>query len=42
VDETDDMLWDGSKKDGKLAMNVRKIKALPVKVETVTLVDKGM
>ena len=30
-----------AKKMGMLAMSVRKIKALPVKVETVTLVNKG-
>jgi len=30
-----------AKKMGMLAMSVRKIKALPAKVETVTLVDKG-
>ena len=31
-----------AKKMGMSAMSVRKTKALPVKVETVTLVDKGM
>jgi len=30
-----------AKKTGILAMRVKKIKALPVKVEKVTLVDKG-
>jgi len=38
VDGTyDDMLCDGSEEAG----SVRKMKALSVKVETVTLVDKG-
>jgi hypothetical protein len=40
VDETDDdMLWNGSEADGD--MSVRKMKALPVKMETVTLIGKG-
>jgi len=30
-----------AKEMGMLAMSVKKITALPVKVETVTLVDKG-
>jgi hypothetical protein len=39
MDETDDMLWNGSEEDGNVK-HVRKIKALTVKVETVTLVGK--
>jgi hypothetical protein len=37
MDETDDMLWNGSEGDGSL----RKIKALTVKMGTVTLNSKG-
>ena len=41
VDETDDMLWKGIKEDGMLGVSVRKMKALTVKMETVTLIGKG-
>ena len=41
VDETDDMLWKGIKEDGMLGVSVRKMKALTVKVETVTLIGKS-
>ena len=38
TDGTDnDMLWNGSEENG----NVRKMKALTVKMETVTLIGKG-
>jgi len=38
VDENDDgMLWNDSKEDG----DVRKMKALTVKMETVTLIGEG-
>ena len=35
------VLWNGSEEDGLLEVNVRKLKALTVKMETVTLIDKG-
>jgi len=35
VDEIDDMLWNGSKEDGNIR-SVRKMKALTMKMETVT------
>jgi hypothetical protein len=37
---TDDMLWNDSEEGGTVR-NVRKIKALTVKMETVTLIGKG-
>jgi hypothetical protein len=37
MDGTDDMLWNGNEEDGSL----RKIKALTVKMGTVTLNGKG-
>ena len=41
VEGTDgDMLWDGSA-GVMLGVSVRKMKALTVKMETVTLIDKG-
>jgi hypothetical protein len=41
VEGSDDgMLWDGSA-EVMLGVNVRKMKALTVKMETVTLIDKG-
>jgi hypothetical protein len=36
----DDMLWNGSE-DGNDKVSVRKMKALPVKMEIVTLIGKG-
>jgi hypothetical protein len=41
VDGTDDMLWNDSEEDkmGK-GMSVRKMKALTVEIETVTLIGK--
>ena len=39
MDETDEMLWNGSEEDGNV--NVRKVKALTVKMETLTLIGKG-
>ena len=36
----DDMLWNDSEEDGDVR-SVRKIKALTVKMETVTLIGKG-
>jgi len=40
VDEIDDdMLWNGSEEDGNVR-SMRKIKALPVKMERVTLIDR--
>jgi len=36
----DDMLWNGSK-DGKVRVNMRKMKALTVNMETVTLIGTG-
>ena len=42
VDETDDdILWNGSEEDGMLGVNVRIMKAMTVKMETVTLIGKG-
>jgi hypothetical protein len=42
VDDTDyDMLWNGSEGMGMLGVNMRKMKALTVKMQTVTLIDKG-
>ena len=39
LEETDDdLLWNGSEEDG--IVNVRKMKALTVKMETVTLIGK--
>ena len=41
MDKTaDDILWNGSEEDGNVR-SVRKMKALTVKVETVTLIGKG-
>jgi len=41
VDEIDDdMLWNGSEEDGNVRVRVRKLKALPVKMERVTLIDR--
>jgi hypothetical protein len=37
IDETDDMLWNMREEDG----NVRRMKALTVQMETVTLIGKG-
>jgi hypothetical protein len=39
MDETDEMLWNGSEEGGNV--NVRKVKALTVKMETLTLIGKG-
>jgi hypothetical protein len=36
-----DMLWYGSQEDGNVGVSVRKMKALTVKIETVTLIGKG-
>ena len=42
VDGTDgDMFWNGSAGDGMLGVSVREMKALTVKMETVTLSGKG-
>jgi hypothetical protein len=42
VDGTsDDLLWDDSEEDGNVRSECGKIKALNVKMETVTLVGKG-
>jgi hypothetical protein len=35
------MLWNDSEEDGVLAVSVRKMKPLTVKVVTVTLISKG-
>jgi len=40
MDEKDDVLWNGSEEAGNIR-SVRKIKALTVKIETVTLIGKG-
>jgi hypothetical protein len=40
VDGTDDMLWNGSEEESDI-VSVRKMKALTVKMETVTLIGKG-
>jgi len=37
----DDMLWNGGKDVRILGVSVRKMKALTVKMETVTLIGKG-
>jgi hypothetical protein len=40
VDELDDdMLWNGSKGDGNVR-SIRKMKALPVKMERMTMIDR--
>jgi hypothetical protein len=40
MDETgDSMLWNGSEEDGNVR-SMRKIKAMPVKMERVTLIDR--
>jgi hypothetical protein len=36
-----DMLWNDRKRMGMLGVSVRKMQALPVKMETVTLIGKG-
>ena len=43
MEETDDdMLWNGSVEGmGTLGVNARKMKALTVKMETLTLIGKG-
>jgi len=42
VDGTDDdMMWNGSNEDGEIEVSVRKMKALIVKMGTVTLIGKG-
>jgi hypothetical protein len=41
VDGNDDMLWNDRERMGMLGVSVWKMKALTVKVETVTLVSKG-
>jgi hypothetical protein len=40
VDGTDDMLWNGSEEDGNVS-STRKMKALTVKMETVTVIGSG-
>jgi hypothetical protein len=40
VDESDDVLWNGSEEVGNIR-GVRKMKALTVKVKRVTLIGKG-
>ena len=40
VDGTEDKLWNGSEEDGKLGVSVRKVKALTVKMEVVTVTGK--
>jgi hypothetical protein len=37
----DDMLWNDSEEEGMLAVSVRTMKTLTVKIETVTLTGKG-
>jgi hypothetical protein len=41
VDNTDDDMSNSSVEDRMLGVSARKIKALTVKMETVTLTDKG-
>jgi len=41
LDGTDDMMWNGNKEDGEIDVSVRKMKALTVKMWTVTLIGKG-
>ena len=43
VDETDDvdMLWNDSEEDGNIRSECEEVKALTVKMETVTLIGKG-
>jgi hypothetical protein len=36
----DDMSWNGSEEDGNVGVSVRKMKAVPVKMETVTLIAR--
>jgi hypothetical protein len=40
MDEIDDMVWNGSEEAGNVR-SVRKIKALTVPIETVTMIGKG-
>jgi hypothetical protein len=42
MDGTDDKFWNDSEEDGESGVSVRKMKAQTVKVETVTVVGKGM
>ena len=35
------MLWNDSEEDGNVGVSVRKLKALTIKIETVTLIGKG-
>jgi hypothetical protein len=35
------LLWNDGEEDGMLGVSVRKMKALTVKMETATLIDKG-
>jgi hypothetical protein len=37
----DDMLWNDNEEDGNVGVNVRKMKALTMKIETATLIGKG-
>ena len=39
--ETDDMPWNGSEEVGNIRVSVRKMMALTVKMETVTLIGEG-
>jgi len=41
VDGTDGIMWNGSKEDRDIEVSVRKMKALTVKMGTVTLIGKG-
>jgi len=41
VGEAGYMLWKAVKRKGMLSVSVRKMKALTVKMETVTLIAKG-
>jgi len=43
MDETDDddMLWNDSEEDGNIGSECEEVKALTVKMETVTLIGKG-
>jgi hypothetical protein len=40
MDEIDDMVWNGSEEVGNVR-NVRKIKALTVTIEKMTMIGKG-
>jgi hypothetical protein len=41
MDETDDMLWNGSEEDGSVRSECEEDEDMTVKMDTVTLIGKG-